>query len=95
MSLQNDITEQPSILRVEINLKTNFVSVDCFEEVNCVDKTILGYYGSPDELPEWVQNKLAVLMTVDSTPPTQPVEGVGQRISRNVFWVYRSSADER
>lgn len=95
MSLQNDITEQPSILRVEINLKTNFVSVDCFEEVNCVDKTISGYYGSPDELPEWVQNKLAVLMTVDSTPPTQPVEGVGQRISRNVFWVYRSSADER
>lgn len=95
MSLQNDITEQPSILRVEINLKTNFVSVDCFEEVNCVDKTILGYYGSPDELPEWVQNKLAVLMTVDSTPPTQPVEGVGQRISRNVFWVYRSSVDER
>jgi hypothetical protein len=95
MSLQNDVTEQPSILRVEINLKTNFVSVDCFEEVNCVDKTILGYYGSPDDLPDWVQNKLAVLMTVDSTPPTQPVEGVGQRISRNVFWVYRSSADER
>ena len=94
MSLQNDVTEQPSILRVEINLKTNFVSVDCFEEVNCVDKTILGYYGSPDDLPDWVQNKLAVLMTVDSTPPTQPVEGVGQRISRNVFWVYWSPVYE-
>lgn len=85
------ISDEPAddaIFRVEINLNTNFVEVYCFDEINCVDKEAEGYYSGLDDLPEWIQNKLAVLMTLDHTPPTAPVEGVGKRISKNVFWVF-------
>ncbi len=85
------ISDEPAddaIFRVEINLNTNFVEVYCFDEINCVDRESEGFYSGLDDLPEWIQNKLAVLMTLDHTPPTAPVEGVGKRISKNVFWVF-------
>jgi len=49
-------------------------------------------YGCIGELPMWVQEKLALLMmTPDNTTTgaaTVPIEGVGRRIARNVFWLY-------
>ena len=89
MSLTNDMPLDGTVFRVDVNLKTNFVEVICFDEANCVDKEAEVYYSRLDDLPEWIQNKLAVLMTIDHTPPTKPVEGVGQRISKNIFWVFR------
>ena len=88
MLSMNDVPTSDSVFRVEINLKTDFVEVYCFNEIDCVDKEAEGYYSGLDDLPEWIQNKLAVLMTLDHTPPTAPVEGVGKRISKNVFWVF-------
>jgi len=51
-----------------------------------------GTYKCMGDLPMWVQEKLALLMmTPDNTTTgaaTVPIEGVGRRIARNVFWIY-------
>mgnify|MGYP006982495615 FL=1 len=41
-----------------------------------------------DDLPEWIQKKVAVLSTLSYEPPTEYVKGVGRRISRYVYWVF-------
>ena len=43
---------------------------------------------SMTDTPTWVQERIAVLMMTNDTPPTEPVEGVGHRIDANTFWVY-------
>jgi len=52
-----------------------------------LDQGIDGHYDSVNDLPKWVQERIAILMMTDSTPPTKEVEGVGRRISDLVFWV--------
>jgi hypothetical protein len=54
-----------------------------------VDTIHDGHYINADVLPKWVQERLAVLMMMSCTPPTEEVEGVGRRISRDVYWVYK------
>jgi hypothetical protein len=75
--------------RVEV--KTTHVDVMCFG-IPKIDDEVAGIYASVDELPEWVRNKLGLLLLMDPTPPTHPVDKVGLRIDKNTFWVYR--ADE-
>lgn len=41
-----------------------------------------------DTLPAHVIDKLAVLNMRSYTPPTEYIEGVGRRISKDVFWVF-------
>lgn len=54
-----------------------------------VDTIHDGHYINVDVLPKWVQERLAVLMMMTYTPPTEEVESVGRRISRDVYWVYK------
>jgi hypothetical protein len=63
------------------------VDVMCFGLAN-VDSHIDGHYDLSDDLPNWVKERLAVLMITSGTPPTQEVVGVGRRISNHVYWVY-------
>lgn len=70
-----------------INLTGGAVTVVCFG-LESVDSTLEGHYDGVDGLPDWVKERLAVLMVLDSTPPTVELEGVGRRISEKVFWVY-------
>lgn len=67
--------------------KKGKVEVMCFGFTS-VDRELKPSYNSVDDLPNWVKERLAVLSIVDPTPPTPEVEGVGRRISKNVFWVY-------
>jgi hypothetical protein len=53
------------------------------------DSSIEGRYSSADELPLWVQERLAVLMMMSLETPTVELVGVGRRISSNVYWVYK------
>lgn len=47
-----------------------------------------------DELPDWVQKKLAVLMVIDPNDMnTGDIPTVGRRISENTFWVYADGDD--
>jgi len=47
------------------------------------------FYGDVDNLPEWVQNQVAVLMLLDPNNKNSDIKGVGRRISKNVFWIYK------
>lgn len=45
-----------------------------------------GTYKCMGDLPMWMQEKLAVLSIL--VPPDGPIEGIGRRIDRNVFWIF-------
>jgi len=51
-------------------------------------------YDSVDDLPEWMQRKLAVLSTIDCSSPTEELEGVGRRVADHVYWVYPSAGEK-
>jgi hypothetical protein len=63
------------------------VEVICFG-IDLLDPQAEGEYDSVDDLPKWVQDRLAVLMITSAKPPTTEVEGVGRRIDDDVYWVY-------
>ena len=63
------------------------IDIVCFG-LSSIDSPIDGHYDQPDDLPNWVKERLAVLMITSSTPPTQEVAGIGRRISSHVYWVY-------
>ena len=81
----NDAVLDNNIYRVSVSSKK--VDVVCFG-LSRIDSPLEGYYDTVDDLPQWVKERLAVLMITDSTPPTQEVAGIGRRISRTVYWVY-------
>lgn len=70
-----------------VSIYPNGVSVVCFGLAR-VDSRCEGFYNSVDDLPKWVQERLAVLMITSTETPTAEVEGVGRRISSSTFWVY-------
>lgn len=51
-------------------------------------------YDSVDELPEWMQRKIAVLMIFDPEKPMEEIKGIGRRISRGTFWVYPDEGED-
>jgi hypothetical protein len=63
------------------------IDIVCFG-LSSIDSPIDGHYDRTDDLPNWVKERLAVLMITSSTPPTQEVAGIGRRISSHVYWVY-------
>jgi hypothetical protein len=79
------VVTDDSIYRVSVC--PDGVDVVCFGMG--VDTIHDGHYINVDVLPKWVQERLAVLMMMTHTPPTEEVEGVGRRISRDVYWVYK------
>lgn len=73
--------------RVLLHPTTGKVEIICFG-LEAIDATALGHYMNIRDTPEWVQRKIAVLMMTNHIPPTEPVEGVGQRIDANTFWLF-------
>ena len=84
-------TDDDNIYRISIF--PDGVDVMCFGLAS-VDSNIDGHYDLTDDLPNWVKERLAVLMILSSTPPTSEVAGIGRRISSHVYWVYAPSAPE-
>lgn len=76
-----------STYRVMIHSATKNVEVMCFG-MSPVDKSVEGVYDSYDQLPEWMRDRLAGLSILPIPPPPQDVDGVGTRISGNIYWVY-------
>jgi hypothetical protein len=52
-------------------------------------------YEGADKLPTNVQEKLAVLMTLDPKVSNHEVNGIGRRISESIFWVYMDGEHTR
>ena len=72
------------VLRLEV-IDGSVTIIDFSLEM--LDNDISGWYSEVDLLPDWVKDRLALLMMVDPTPPTKHVDGVGRRISETVFWI--------
>ena len=57
------------------------------ESTQIVTKEVLRY-DSVQVLPEWMQRKIAVLMTLDPTKVTDEIPDLGAHVAHNVFWVF-------
>ena len=76
-----------AVYRVHICNKTKYVRVVSFG-IGMLEPTPEVLYNNIDELPEWMQEKLALLTMTSMNRPTKDVVGVGRRIQENIFWVY-------
>ena len=65
----------------------NLYKVQCIG-MYCVDSVVDGSYSGMEKLPQWMQEKVALLMMTSCDPPTTPIQGVGQRINEGTFWIY-------
>jgi hypothetical protein len=80
------------IYRIHIN-EDNTVETDCFEMLDAFNPELKKYYETLDDLPNWVQDKLAVLMLLDHTKVNEEVKGVGRRINENIYWVFNGESN--
>ena len=72
--------DNPLVVKVET------VGVDLMRGHDLIEE---GWYDSTSHLPEWMQEKLAVLSIIDpKESPTATIPDVGRRISEHVFWVF-------
>ena len=84
----NETQEDPAYRVIIDESKKKSIKVQCIG-MYCVDSMVDGSYSGMEELPQWMQEKVALLMMTPSTPPIQEVTGIGQRISEDTFWVYQ------
>lgn len=81
-----------NVYRVFVNPDTHGVEVICLG-VDSVDSEAEGTYPTTSSLPTWMQEKLAVLVMMKVATPNTKVEGVGMRISEDVFWVIKGEGE--
>lgn len=91
MSQEERAYKLGSVLRVDVSpFKVVSImqwGVDSESRV-ATDRPVL--YDGVEVLPEWMQQKLAVLMTLPYDKPIEELATIGRRISKYVFWVYPS-----
>ena len=85
--LAHMIAECPKTYRISFSEKGG-IEVVCFDLEN-IDSELEGHYDSVSALPAWVQERVAVLAVCSPNPPTPTVDGIGRRISENVYWIYK------
>ena len=76
-----------TVYRVVINDETKLVHVISFG-MERVDVSPERVYNSVNDLPEWMQEGVALLMMTSAEPPTNEVDGVGRRIDETTYWLY-------
>ena len=80
------------IYRISLN-SDGSVQTTCYEMLDAFSPELKSFYSSVDEMPKWVQDRIAVLMLLDPDKLNQEVENVGRRISDDIFWVFKGEAD--
>ena len=81
------IAEKP-IYRILIR-GDNSIETDCYDMIDLFKPELEKAYSSIDDLPEWVKERLAVLSVLNPEMRNEEIEGVGRRIAKNIFWVYK------
>lgn len=81
------VIDDDKIYRLELVDDSVGVAVTCYG-IDSIDSVLASFYKSVDDLPDWVQRKLAVLSLFDPKRINKDVENVGRRINKNVFWIY-------
>lgn len=89
-TLLNMLKEQP-IYRITIHDRTGEVNTDCYDLLENFAPELKMRYDTINELPKWAQEKLAVLMVLDPMKINNDIQGVGRRISRNIYWLYKEN----
>jgi hypothetical protein len=87
-----DMIKTNPVYRVWIH-EDNSVETTCYDMLDNFKPELDNHYSHIDELPKWVQNKLAVLMLLDHTVKNEEVKDVGRRISEDIFWVFKREND--
>lgn len=82
------VEEMDSVYRVRVDPNTGNVEVVCLG-MDSVDSEAEGIYDNTSLLPEWMQDKIAVLSMMKVDPPQTKIEGVGMRVDQHVFWVLK------
>jgi len=67
------------------------VEVVCLGMASVDDRCLEGVYATTDELPAWMQERIAVLSMMKVNPPQTKVEGIGMRVDESVYWVLRGA----
>lgn len=80
------------VYRIEIHNGGN-VTTDCYELLDAFSPELQKFYDSIDELPKWVQDKIAVLMLLDYNKNNDEISNVGRRITKDIFWVYKRDGE--
>jgi hypothetical protein len=81
MELTGKVSDDEEIWRVVVNeLGIKALYIGLGSRAPILAQTI-------SELPQWMQERVAVLSMLTESPPTKPIEGVGRRISDTVYWI--------
>ena len=68
---------------VTVSKHTKKVHVICLG-IECVDMSLKGSYNSLDEMPLWVQERLSLLMMLESKAT---LDSIGMKIDDNTFMI--------
>jgi hypothetical protein len=85
------LKEEP-VYRISLH-DEGHVNTDCYDLLENFAPDLKNHYESIDELPKWVQDRIAVLMLLDHTQRNEEIKGIGRRINRNIFWVFKGEND--
>lgn len=77
-----------NVYRVYVSSDGKAVEVICLG-IDSVNGDAEGIYDDTSKLPEWMQERLAVLSMIKVDPPQTKVEGVGMRIDEHVYWIIK------
>ena len=83
-SMFHDNTQDYTLYQVKIDPDTKRVHVSCLG-MYCVDSELKEWYECIDDLPKWVQEKLAVLMMLE--PELDYKSDIGYRASDSEFYI--------
>lgn len=83
------VSEKIHTYRVEFTGRQ--ATVQKFEVASITPELDGDYY--IDDLPDWMQRRIAVLSCMSYEPPTEDIEGIGRRIEKNVYWVYKGEKE--
>ena len=80
------------VYRIRIH-EDSSVETTCYDMLDNFKPELDNHYEHLDDLPNWVQDKLAVLMLLDHKVNNNEVKNVGRRISEDIFWVFKREND--
>ena len=81
LSPMSEVTQPNTSYHVNITFDTGLVRIVCLG-IECVDTTLKGSYSSLDKCPKWVQERLALLMMLESKAT---LDNIGTRLADDRF----------
>ena len=81
LSPMSEVTQPNTSYHVNISNDTGLVRITCLG-IECVDTVLKGSYNSLNEVPTWVQERLSLLMMLESKAT---LDNIGTRLADDRF----------